>query len=608
MPASRSHRVFQCTLEVLGVPADAAQTWRHRTRALWDQEFAARLEAELDAAFPDPTDRIRIERLEIELCVRPDDALQDIGNAFRIAVRDRLTTARASHPPLPKAPTDDAPTKSTDPSGHEALEVWLLTGLLPWWADKLDLPTLRSRWLERLRTPTGPAWLRSIMAREPRAARRLALQFDTAWHHAALHAVWPEHWPDHPAFFEALERLVPGPPGNASTASSPSTEFWQTCWQRWNDGMRPDVRLDEVARDLATRPEASPTGTPRVEPLQALLRAWVALAPSEAPTLPHAVAGQATHPAAAPSDPVHPLQRSNTAPVPSTDVASRHDSGAFPPSPAARPTETLDAAPESSFASREAPSPSPSSPTSPDALRQGSPSSSPAELPHPSPQASAAFRSLPGESPDRKAPGSSPGRVASHRAAPSPAPSSHRTAEIGPVLASALAPGLPVSQAGLALVAVYLPRFFDQVGIRLSSDPPARRSADLAPLLLHYLATDQTQAPEHLLAFPKFLCGLPLDEPVVCEHTFLAEVREEVHQLLATVIRHWEALKNTSVRGLQQSFLQRPGLLRDTGPQWQLRVESRAWDMLIDRVPWGFRTLRLPWMPRPLSVEWNTYA
>ncbi|MBL9127145.1 MAG: hypothetical protein JNL97_05845 [Verrucomicrobiales bacterium] len=175
-------------------------------------------------------------------------------------------------------------------------------------------------------------------------------------------------------------------------------------------------------------------------------------------------------------------------------------------------------------------------------------------------------------------------------------------------MASALAPGLPVSQAGLVLVAVYFPRFFDQVGIRLSTDASARLGAEFAPLLLHFLATDQQQAPEHLLAFPKFLCGLPLDEPVACDHAFSQAFRDEAHQLLATVIRHWEALKNTSVPGLRQSFLQRPGLLRDTGPQWQLNVENRAWDMLIDRVPWGFRTLRLPWMPRPLSVEWNTYA
>jgi hypothetical protein len=179
--------------------------------------------------------------------------------------------------------------------------------------------------------------------------------------------------------------------------------------------------------------------------------------------------------------------------------------------------------------------------------------------------------------------------------------------EPGP-LSEVTAPGLPVANAGLVLIAPFLPPFFAALDIHRSPSPAERQNAESAPLLLHYFATAETRTVEHQLALPKLLCGLPLDEPVPCDWDFALESLAEVDRLLASVIEHWTALKNTSIAGLREAFLQRPGLLRDTGREWTLRVEHRAWDILLERVPWTFQTIRLAWMLQPLRVEWRAYA
>jgi hypothetical protein len=166
---------------------------------------------------------------------------------------------------------------------------------------------------------------------------------------------------------------------------------------------------------------------------------------------------------------------------------------------------------------------------------------------------------------------------------------------------------LPVVHAGLVLLAPFLPRFFEAVGVAL---PAERLTEDhgRAVLWLHALATGSFEADEPDLAVAKLLCGVPFAWPAPRELDADGARRAEVEALLTAVIAHWGALKNTSPQGLRESFLQRPGLLRDAPDGARLRVEHRAWDVLLDRVPWTWRPVRLPWMPGPLFVEWEAHA
>ncbi len=191
-----------------------------------------------------------------------------------------------------------------------------------------------------------------------------------------------------------------------------------------------------------------------------------------------------------------------------------------------------------------------------------------------------------------------PGKVPAVKPAESPA-------RIAP---DAGAQPLPVPNAGLVLLAPFLPRYFSTLGIRLSRREEERADAELGPLLLHQTATGEARAAESDLVIPKLLCGLPPDMAVPCDWPITDTQREEGERLLRAVIAHWTALRSTTPAGLRQAFLQRHGLLREELEQWELRVENHGWDVLLDRVPWTFRTVLLPWMNKPLLVDWQAYA
>lgn len=163
--------------------------------------------------------------------------------------------------------------------------------------------------------------------------------------------------------------------------------------------------------------------------------------------------------------------------------------------------------------------------------------------------------------------------------------------------------GIYVENAGLVLLHPFLPQFFSTLGI--AGDDRLLQS-DRALNLLHFLATGRTVAPEYELVVPKILCNVALGTPVESQLELTNREQEEAIVLLEAVIRHWQALRNTSPDGLRGAFLLRPGKvsLCDDG-DWFLQVESRTHDILLDQLPWGLSMIKLPWMRQMLRVEWR---
>ncbi|GAA4460556.1 hypothetical protein GCM10023189_35830 [Nibrella saemangeumensis] len=164
-----------------------------------------------------------------------------------------------------------------------------------------------------------------------------------------------------------------------------------------------------------------------------------------------------------------------------------------------------------------------------------------------------------------------------------------------------LAEGITVANAGLVLLANFLPTFLER--LNEVSDNQLRHPGRM-PMLLHYLATGETEAPEWQLLFPKLLCGLlPAD---TCDHRIKVtqEVAQEVQNLLHSVIEHWGRLRNTSPAGLREAFLQRTGQLTVEDTVYRLTIKEETLDVLLQFVPWSFRYVRLPWMPKLLATEW----
>jgi hypothetical protein len=162
--------------------------------------------------------------------------------------------------------------------------------------------------------------------------------------------------------------------------------------------------------------------------------------------------------------------------------------------------------------------------------------------------------------------------------------------------------GVYVSCAGVALLHPFLPRLFEALGI---AKDDKLRQPERALSLLHFLATGQRFAPEYDLLLPKLLCNVPFDAPVESRIDLTTAEEEEAAALLAAVIRHWDALGDTSIDGLRGSFLVRPGKLSRRGSEDVLQVEARSYDILLDRLPWGIGLIQLPWMRKMLWVEWR---
>jgi hypothetical protein len=163
--------------------------------------------------------------------------------------------------------------------------------------------------------------------------------------------------------------------------------------------------------------------------------------------------------------------------------------------------------------------------------------------------------------------------------------------------------GIYIDNAGMILLHPFLPRFFEGLGI-------AEESRIIRPekalALLHYLTTGSTKTPEYELVLPKILCNIPLSTPILSEIEITSAETDEATALLDAVIKHWEALRNTSQDGLRGTFLLRPGKLslKDDG-DWLLQVEPRTFDILLDQLPWGITMVKLPWMEKMIWVEWR---
>lgn len=158
-----------------------------------------------------------------------------------------------------------------------------------------------------------------------------------------------------------------------------------------------------------------------------------------------------------------------------------------------------------------------------------------------------------------------------------------------------------ISNAGLVLLAPFLLEYLKACEV---AEDERLLNKEQAVHYLQYLITGKKMTPEYDLILNKLLCDLPLDAPVPLEIEFSAGALEQADSLLNSVIHYWDVLKNTSVEGLRESFLQRPGKLSRRDDGWLLQVEQQSYDILLEHLPWSYSIVKLPWMPEMLWVEW----
>lgn len=170
---------------------------------------------------------------------------------------------------------------------------------------------------------------------------------------------------------------------------------------------------------------------------------------------------------------------------------------------------------------------------------------------------------------------------------------------------TATTPAWPVHAAGLVLLHPFLPQLFAELELTAGDGSLPASALPRAAALLHWLASGEAPPGEFVLGLIKPLLGLHPDDPLPVDENDLAPGDlAEGEALLAAVIEHWTALRNTSVDALRLSFLQRRGLLRPAPAGWALHPDCESFDLLLGLLPWGISIVRLPWMTAPIFVEW----
>jgi len=161
-----------------------------------------------------------------------------------------------------------------------------------------------------------------------------------------------------------------------------------------------------------------------------------------------------------------------------------------------------------------------------------------------------------------------------------------------------------VKEAGIVLLAGFLPQLFGKLGLYDKSGWSNSEAAWRAVHLVKFLATGQQQMPEYTMVLEKLLCGLPLEQPLPIDIDLTEEELSEADLLLQSVLEHWKALRSTSLKGLRETFFRRDGLLTRKENDWVVQVERKTLDVLLDSLPWGYSAVRLPWNEYVIYTEW----
>lgn len=170
---------------------------------------------------------------------------------------------------------------------------------------------------------------------------------------------------------------------------------------------------------------------------------------------------------------------------------------------------------------------------------------------------------------------------------------------------------IEVPNAGLCLLAIWFQRLFDMLGLLAANADGKKDFNDIetrirAAFILQRLVTDEVREyKERELAFNRILTGCPFHVPLPRTLELTPNEIQTAESMMAGVKANWDKLKNTSIKGFQRSFIERPGKLEQRENEWVLYVENRGYDILLDFLPWSYRTIRLPWLKKKINVIWR---
>ncbi len=161
---------------------------------------------------------------------------------------------------------------------------------------------------------------------------------------------------------------------------------------------------------------------------------------------------------------------------------------------------------------------------------------------------------------------------------------------------------LRVSRAGLILLHPFLKELFGHCG--LLDEASEITDPEKAAHLLHFLATGEQHAWEHQMTFEKYICNIPIGQPIPRDIDLSEGHKEQVTLLLRSALKHWPKMEDASVDLFRNEFLQRAGKLVPSGEQPRVIVERKTQDVLLEKIPWNLYMVKFPWKKKIIVVDW----
>lgn len=162
---------------------------------------------------------------------------------------------------------------------------------------------------------------------------------------------------------------------------------------------------------------------------------------------------------------------------------------------------------------------------------------------------------------------------------------------------------LYVENAGLVLIHPFLKSLFENC--KLLGKDNTINNPEVGAHLLHYIATGKEQDYENAMAFEKFLCNIPLSQPIERNIFLSEEMKKEAEAMLQAVLSNWDIMKTSSAELLQNEFLQRPAKLTINGDESPtIIIERKTQDILLDKLNWNLSIIKLAWKKRIIYVNW----
>ncbi|WP_163397779.1 contractile injection system tape measure protein [Flavobacterium fluviatile] len=160
-----------------------------------------------------------------------------------------------------------------------------------------------------------------------------------------------------------------------------------------------------------------------------------------------------------------------------------------------------------------------------------------------------------------------------------------------------------VNNAGLVLIHPFLKSLFENC--RLLNKDNTINNIEVAAHLLHYAATGKEQDYENAMALEKFLCNIPIAQPIERNIVLSEEMKKEAGTMLHAVLSNWDLMKTSSAELLQNEFLQRPGKLNINGDgNPTIVIERKTQDVLLDILSWNLSIIKLAWKTKIIYVNW----